>query len=342
MIETANRAIRPRIGITMGDPAGVGPEVIVKALSSGMLQGLARFVVLGSLGSLEQAARSIATESRIRAVHGLDDTEEDGTIDVWETGAPVPPDLLLGQLDGRAGALAVGYIHQAAQLALDGTIDAICTAPVNKEAVELSGEHFTGHTELLAELTGADKVSMLLVAGKLRVAHVSTHVSLREAIDLVRPDRIIEVIELVRPAVQMLGIPEPRIAVAGLNPHAGEHGLFGTEETRMIRPAIDLCVARGWHVTGPHAPDSVFHIARQGHYDAVIAMYHDQGHVAIKMADFFGGVNVTLGLPVIRTSVDHGTGFDIAGKGIANEESMVAALRLAVDMATHRKATLTQ
>jgi len=239
----------------------------------------------------------------------------------------------MGHLSAIAGKLAVGYIREAARLALGGVLDAICTGPVNKEAIELSGEHFTGHTELLAELTGAPNVSMLLVANTLRVAHVSTHVSLARAIELVRPERIIDVVELVVPAIRLLGFDRPRIALAGLNPHAGEHGLFGSEDLDFIVPAVRALQDRARDVSGPYPPDSVFERARHGEFDAVIAMYHDQGHIAVKMADFFGGVNVTLGLPIIRTSVDHGTGFDIAGKGIANSTSMVAALALALDMA---------
>jgi len=218
---------------------------------------------------------------------------------------------------------------------LSGFLDAICTAPVNKEAIELSGEHFTGHTELLAELTHAPKVSMLLVAGSLRVAHVSTHVSLHRAIELVQPARIVDVVELVLPTLRLLGALSPRVAIAGLNPHAGEHGLFGAEDNERILPAVAMCRERGWDVSGPYSPDSIFFRAKDGEFDAVVAMYHDQGHIAVKMAHFFGGVNVTLGMPIIRTSVDHGTGFDIAGKGIANAESMIESLSLAIDMANN-------
>jgi len=232
--------------------------------------------------------------------------------------------------------MAISYIRSAAELALAGSLDAVCTAPVNKEAIELSGEHFTGHTELLAELTKAPKVSMLLVAGTLRVAHVSTHVSLYRAIELVRPERIVDVVALMLPTLRLLGPQSPRVAIAGLNPHAGEHGMFGAEDNERIVPAVETCRERGWDVSGPYPPDSIFFRAKNGEFDAVVAMYHDQGHIAVKMAHFFGGVNVTLGLPIIRTSVDHGTGYDIAGKGIANAESMIDALSLAIDMAEIR------
>jgi 4-hydroxythreonine-4-phosphate dehydrogenase len=336
MIGTTEAPVLSTIGVTMGDPAGVGPEVIVKALSDPKLQQRANYLVIGSVNAMEQAAVVAGSSLQIIPARDIKSwSERPNVLHVLDVGGPVPGDLRLGHIDGRAGALALAYIRRAAKMALENVIDAIVTAPVNKEAVELSGEHFTGHTELLAELTGASRVSMLLVTGLLRVAHVSTHVSLSRAIELVQPDRIIRVVELVVPALQLLGIPEPRIAVAGLNPHAGEHGLFGSEEPERIVPAVVGCQSRGWNVSGPYPPDSIFHRARQGEFDAVIAMYHDQGHVAVKMSDFFGGVNVTLGLPIVRTSVDHGTGFDIAGKGVAKPDSMIAALDLAITMA-HR------
>lgn len=309
----------------------------MKALAEPALRQRGRFVVIGSLEPLRRALTTARSPLAIRRVGSASDaTDDQQTISLLDVGGAAPVDLPVGRLSADAGRLAVGYIREAARLAMDGALDAICTGPVNKEAIELSGEHFTGHTELLAELTGAPKVSMLLVAGDLRVAHVSTHVSLARAIELVRPERIVDVVELVVPALRLMGFDRPRVALAGLNPHAGEHGLFGSEDVDRIEPAARALRGRGWDVSGPYPPDSVFERARRREFDAVIAMYHDQGHIAVKMADFFGGVNVTLGLPVIRTSVDHGTGFDIAGKGIANASSMVAALALALDMAEHR------
>lgn len=331
---------KPLVGITLGDPAGVGPEVTVKALADPVLRERGRFVVLGSFEPLRQAVALTGSPLTIRrAATAGEAAEGAGTLSLLDVGDDTPASMAMGRLSAEAGRLAVAYIREAARLAMGGELDAICTAPVNKEAIELSGEHFTGHTELLAELTGAPKVSMLLVSGSLRVAHVSTHVSLARAIELVRPERIADVVELVAPALRLLGFDRPRIALAGLNPHAGEHGLFGSEDAERIQPAVQRLRGRGLDVSGPYPPDSVFERARRGEFDAVIAMYHDQGHIAVKMADFFGGVNVTLGLPVIRTSVDHGTGFDIAGEGIANPASMVAALALALDMAERRPQT---
>lgn len=313
----------------------------MKALGDPTLRSRGRFVVIGSHEPVRQAlALTGSLLSMRRAKAASEVTDDAGAISLLEVGDQAPAHLPVGQLSAEAGRLAVAYIRKAARLAVAGELDAICTAPVNKEAIELSGEHFTGHTELLAELTGAPTVSMLLVSGGLRVAHVSTHVSLARAIELVRPERIADVVELVVPALRLLGFDHPRIALAGLNPHAGEHGLFGSEDAERIEPAARLLRDRGLDVSGPYPPDSVFERARRGEFDAVIAMYHDQGHIAVKMADFFGGVNVTLGLPIIRTSVDHGTGFDIAGKGIANASSMVAALALALDMAERRPSDL--
>jgi 4-hydroxythreonine-4-phosphate dehydrogenase len=240
--------------------------------------------------------------------------------------------LVRGRVSPEAGQAAADYIRRAVGLALEGQVAAVVTAPINKEALHAAGVPYAGHTEMLAALCGATDVAMLLVSGKLRVSHVSTHVSLRQAVERVSVERISRVADLTHQALKRMGFAAPRIALAGLNPHAGEGGLFGTEEAEIIGPAAETGRAAGMDVTGPYPPDSIFLRASQGEFDAVIAMYHDQGHIPIKLLGFYEGVNVTLGLPIIRTSVDHGTAFDIVGTGRADERSLVAALRLAAQM----------
>jgi 4-hydroxythreonine-4-phosphate dehydrogenase len=223
-------------------------------------------------------------------------------------------------------------------LAMGGEVDAIATAPLNKEAMRAAGFPYDGHTELLAVKTGTKVYTMMLASGDFRVFHVSTHVSLRGAIERAKKARVLQVIELAYREIQYLGVTEPRLAVAGLNPHAGEHGLFGDEEIHEIGPAVEEARARGWNVIGPISPDTVFARAKGGDFDGVVAMYHDQGHIPFKMTEFELGVNVTVGLPIIRTSVDHGTAYDIAGRGVADPKNMVQAVRLAADMARRRRA----
>ncbi len=237
-----------------------------------------------------------------------------------------------GQVSAPAGRAAVEYVLRACDLAMAGAVDAVVTAPLNKEAMQRAGFRYAGHTELLAERTGASQVSMLLVGPQLRVMHVSTHVSLREAIRRVTRERVAEVIELAHQACLALGISAPRIAVAGLNPHAGEGGLFGEEDARAIAPAVAEARARGLAAFGPLPPDTVFLRAVRGEFDIVVAMYHDQGHIPMKLLAFDHGVNVSIGLPIIRTSVDHGTAFDIVGTGRAREDSLLAAIEVAVQM----------
>jgi len=264
-------------------------------------------------------------------------TPEDG---VYEAGvmdvipaSDLPGDLPFGKLDARAGAAAFEYVRRSIDLALDGSVAAVATAPLNKEAMHLGGHKYPGHTEILAELTGTEDYAMMLVAEDLRVIHVSTHVALQEAIELVTPERELAVIHLAHDALKKLGVEEPRIAVAGLNPHAGENGLFGSEDTERIRPAVKRAIEEGLDASGPHPPDTVFSQAKQGRFDIVVVQYHDQGHIPIKLLGFETGVNVTVGLPFFRTSVDHGTAFDIAGTGQADHSSMKAALDLARELA---------
>ena len=325
---------RPRIAITMGDPAGIGPEIILKALAVEGIYAWCQPLVYGDVGWMRKAARllpQIIEEGvqvnfdslAARLTHQATDADLSGV--QW------------GELSAQAGKAAGQCVVAATQAALRGDIDAIVTAPLNKEALALGGFDFPGHTELLAHVTHTPRYGMLLLSGELRVVHVSTHVSLREAIARVRTPRILECIRLAHRACQELGIAAPRIAVAGLNPHAGEHGLFGTEEQTEILPAIQQAQAEGIEASGPHPPDTVFARAANGAYDLVVAMYHDQGHIPVKLHGFESGVNVTIGLPVIRTSVDHGTAFDIAGQGVASPSSLLEALRVAAQMVSARR-----
>jgi 4-hydroxythreonine-4-phosphate dehydrogenase len=262
---------------------------------------------------------------------------EPGVVEVLDLANADPNICMWGKVAPEAGRAAVEYVLRAADLALAGEVDGIVTAPLNKEAMQLAGFHWAGHTEMLAEHTESGKITMLLTSRELRVIHISTHVSLREAIARVTRERVVEVIYLAQQGLESLGIPRPRIAVAGLNPHAGESGLFGQEEIEIITPAIEQVQAEGLDVSGPLPPDTIFWRARRGEFDVVVAMYHDQGHIPMKLLGFDEGVNVSIGLPIIRTSVDHGTAFDIAGQGIARHASMIEALRVAAQMARARR-----
>lgn len=326
---------RPILAITLGDPAGIGPEVIVKALTRPDIQQLCRALVVGDRRILARAATwvdqpHLAFEVAPRPDQGA---YAPGMISVLDLHNADPAVISPGQISADAGRAAVESVQRACDLALAGEVEAVVTAPLNKEAMHLAGFKYPGHTELLAERTQAKRVSMLLVGPSLRVVHVSTHVSLAEAIRRVTPQRVREVIDLAQHACQALGIRRPRIAVAGLNPHAGEAGLFGDEEIRAVMPAVAAARQDGLDVSDPLPPDTVFLRAVKGEFDIVVAMYHDQGHIPMKLLAFDSGVNVSIGLPIIRTSVDHGTAFDIAGTGKANESSMVAAISVAVQMA---------
>jgi 4-hydroxythreonine-4-phosphate dehydrogenase len=320
--------MRPTIAITMGDPAGIGPEVAAAAAADPAVRAACLPLLLGDPARFAAAAPHlrfvpVATPAAAAAAPGLP---------VLPCGA-IPADLPWGQLDPRAGAAAAAAVDRAIDLALAGEVDGVATAPVSKAAVAAAGIPFTGHTERFAERTGAAAVAMLLLAGPLRVAHVSTHLPLRAAIDRVRADRVLTVVRLLGEGLMRLGIARPRLAVAGLNPHAGEDGLFGDEEGREIAPAVAAARAEGWACAGPLPPDTVFWRAARGDFDGVVAMYHDQGHIPCKLLGFDSGVNVTLGLPVVRTSVDHGTAFDIAGRGQADPRSMIAAVLTAARLA---------
>jgi 4-hydroxythreonine-4-phosphate dehydrogenase len=315
-------------GITMGDSSGVGPEIVLKAAAAGALRH--PFVVFGDAAVLERANRDLGYGLRIVV---SDEASPPGTVHVVDHGIVAAGDVRPGRLSELSGRAARAYVVSATNAALAGQIDAMVTLPMNKEATQLSDPTFTGHTELIGEICGAADVTIMLVSDDLIVTHVSTHCSLREAIERATTDRVERIIELTWEAVARLR-PTPRVAVAGLNPHAGEHGLFGREEIEEIEPAIRRVRARGMAVDGPIAPDTVFYLAvRRDRWDAVVCMYHDQGHIPSKLLDFESGVNVALGLPIVRTSVDHGTAFDIAWTGVASTTSLVSALELAARMA---------
>lgn len=323
------------IGVTLGDANGVGPEILLKAWRERLVPR--RFVVYGEAAALRFYNVRLGYGVPVRTVDAPSEARQD-SLCVIDTGMLAERDVQPGVLSAAAGRAAREAAVRAARAALAGEIDAVVTLPINKQAIQLADPAFTGHTELLGEICGARDVTILLASDQLMVTHVSTHCSLREAIQRVTPERLDRILALTCEAVLRLK-PAARIAVAGLNPHAGEGGAFGDEEIRIIAPAVERARARGWPVEGPLPPDTVFYLAvRRGRFDAVVCMYHDQGHIPLKLLDFEGGVNVTLGLPIVRTSVDHGTAFDIAGKGVASPASFAAAFRMAARLAAARRA----
>jgi 4-hydroxythreonine-4-phosphate dehydrogenase len=331
---------RPLLAITMGDPAGVGPEIILKALNVKAVVDCCRPVIVGSMKALEQARIPLpmGTQRGLIAVSEPMDVAPSGVVEVVD----LDPDLDLpalppGKPTAEAGHISVACIKKAVQLALDKKVDAVVTAPITKETLKMAGYKYPGHTELLAELTGAKEYSMLLTGGGLRVVLTTIHVPLRDVPGLVRKEGVVRAIRHADDACRMMGIDEPKVAVCGLNPHAGESGLFGDEEIKEIAPACREAADAGIKVFGPLPADTLFHRALNHEFDAVVAMYHDQGLGPLKMLAFGHAVNVTLGLPIIRTSVDHGTAYDIAGKGIANPDSLVEAIKLAALMAGKRE-----
>ena len=332
------------LAITMGDPAGVGPEIIVKAAAElwpRIQNGALRLVVIGSNTALEAARARYAPGLAIPAVT-VDDPDWPVlcALQAGPEGEPISP----GQLSADGGRFAFQAVERGVRLAMDGRIGGIVTAPLNKEALNKAGYHYPGHTEMLAELTGVKGSCMMLAHGNMRVSHVTTHIALEDVPRRATPERLRRVIELTHDALGRLGLGRGRIAVAALNPHAGEGGLFGRHDIDVAEPVIARAVADGMDVVGPVPGDTVFVKLRAGQYDAVIANYHDQGHIPVKLLGFeidpatgrwdaLSGVNITLGLPIIRTSVDHGTAYDIAGKGIANARSMVEAIEYAERLA---------
>lgn len=312
------------IGITMGDPAGVGPEIILKTITAMDAGERAQTKVFGCLKTLQAAQAAIGTT--------LDLSADATVIDIPVDGAPLP----FGQADARAGDAAFRFMEAAVRAATAGEIGCIVTAPLNKAALNAAGHHYDGHTGMLASLTGTPKAWMILASDKLKVIHNSTHVSLKDAIDRATPEAVLATIKVGNDHLKRLGFEKPRIAVAGINPHCGEGGLFGTEDDVQVVPAVAAAQAEGIDVTGPIAADTLFHRAYAGEFDLVVAHYHDQGHIPVKLVAFDTAVNVSLGLPIDRTSVDHGTAFDIAGKGIADHGNMQTAIAYARRLAEGR------
>ena len=333
----------PTIAVTMGDAAGIGPEIIVSACTEPEVLARCRPIVIGDASRLQAAADIVGrTDITIQTFTdanqaGVEATPDNTTLSVVDLGL-IPQDLPWGQLSPVAGDAAYQYVKVSAEMATDGSAQAICTAPLNKEALHAGGHLFPGHTEMLAHLTGIEEVSMLLSAPQLRVIHVTTHLGLIDAIAKIEPGLVERTITRGHDALTRAGIAKPRIGVCAINPHAGENGLFGYgEEAEKIEPGVKAAQAKGIDVTGPLPADTLFFLATRGDYDLVVAMYHDQGHGPIKSLGIESGVNITVGLPVIRTSVDHGTAFDIAGKNIADSRSMVEALNQAAAMASQHE-----
>ncbi|MSV31482.1 MAG: 4-hydroxythreonine-4-phosphate dehydrogenase PdxA [Bryobacterales bacterium] len=324
-----------RIGISMGDSSGVGPEILLKAARENRIP--VPYVVYGDMVPLQALNEQLGLGLDLHSVASPADCI-DGKVNVVDQCLLKAEDLTPGRINKASGHAAREYVIRATKAALAGEIAAIVTLPMNKEATQLSDPGFTGHTELIGKLCGSDDVTIMLASPDLIVTHVSTHCSLRQAIERCRKERISRIIELTWHAVQRLN-RGTRIAVAGLNPHAGENGLFGSEEIEEIAPAVEWARGQGWNVEGPLPPDTLFYMTvRRNKFDAVVCMYHDQGHIPSKLLDFEGGVNIALGLPIVRTSVDHGTAFDIAWTGVASTTSFEAAIDMAIRLAGSKEA----
>ncbi len=327
--------------ITMGDPTGVGPEIIVKALLSGALDGLPRpLLVAGDLGVLARAARIFGVSATTLPASGLAEHRlrlGDRDLAVWSLSTLPAEELVYGRPDAACGAAMLAYIEGACSVCRDGRAAGMVTAPISKTAIHAAGCSFPGHTELLAERCGVEKVVMMLAGSRLKVCLVTTHLALRDVPAALSAAEILATLRITAAALRRhFGLAAPRLAVLALNPHAGEGGMFGDEEERLIAPAIVAAQGEGIAASGPHSADTLFHFAVQGNCDAVICMYHDQGLIPLKLLHFEDGVNVTLGLPIVRTSVDHGTAYDIAGTGKASEVSLIAAIGMALAMAAGR------
>jgi len=338
-------AKKPLVAITVGDPGGVGPEITAMALNLTRVYEFCRPLVIADAGLMRKANRICGLDLEVRAVNAPEEGYyRRGTIDVLDLKNIDLEQLVYGQVTRIGGEASFQYVAKAIELALASRVDAVTTGPLHKEAINLAGHHYAGHTEIFATLTKTRDYCMMLVDQHVRISHVTTHVALRDVAERIVKERILTVVELTHDAVKKMGVASPRIGVAGLNPHAGDGGLFGREEIEEIRPAVEEALNRGYLVEGPVSPDTVFVKLQGGLYDAVVAMYHDQGHIPMKQIGFHydqatdnwsavAGINVTLGLPIIRTSVDHGVAFDKAGKGTANPGSMLDAIKLAADMA---------
>jgi 4-hydroxythreonine-4-phosphate dehydrogenase len=326
---------KPLIALTMGDPAGVGPEIILKTLDYPQVKKACRLLIFGDRQVLESTAGRLGKVFPINSVCRLDQPNGfDGSVGLYEASRLGEFQVIPGRPDPQGGAATLEYIRLAARSALEGQVAAMVTCPISKEIIRRFRPSFTGHTEFLALQSKTRFFGMMLAGERLKVSLVTIHLSLKEALQVLDIKKIIRTIDLTHQTLTgKFGIKAPHIAVAGLNPHAGEQGAFGSEEERMVSPAIQAAQGQGLHVSGPYPPDTLFYWAAQGRYDAVVALYHDQGLIPLKLLHFNNAVNITMGLPFIRTSVDHGTAFDIAGKGIANPESLIQAILLAVSFA---------
>lgn len=323
---------RPLLAVTMGDPAGIGPEIAVRALLSPEVRATARCFVIGDARIMQQALGFCGLTATINRIAGPEDiADRDGTIDVLHQETADPAALRIGKIQPLGGQAAYAAIRTSIELAMAHRVDGVATTPINKESLKAAAIPFIGHTEMFAEHTGASREMTMFTISGLKIFFLTRHVSLARACELITQDRVARGIADCMQALGQLGIERPHLAVAALNPHGGEDGLFGREEIEAIKPAIAAARAQGMQVSGPVPADSVFHLARIGRYDAVLSLYHDQGHIAAKMMDFEKTVSVTLGLPVLRTSVDHGTAFDIAGTGKASAVSMIEAIKVAAD-----------
>lgn len=339
---------KPIIGITMGDPASIGPEIAVKSLLNEEIHAICKPLIVGDAGVFQHIIDRLNINASVNAVRNVQDARfEFGVLDVYDLHNMDISKLQFGEISALAGNASFEAVKKVIDLALAGEIDATVTGPINKKSINEAGHHFAGHTEIYAHYTGTSKYAMLLVEDHMKVIHVSTHVSLRKACDLVKKDRIIEVVELLHNGLIQLGDKNLKIGIAGLNPHAGDSGLFGTEEAEEITPAVEEALRLGYDVEGPVPADTMFSKAATGYYGGVVAMYHDQGHIPFKLSGFkwnaekkqmdsVKGVNITMGLPIIRTSVDHGTAFEIAGKGIASSDALILAIESAVQLSKNK------
>ena len=339
---------KPIIGITMGDPASIGPEIALKALLTDRVSSICRPLLVGDAGVFSDTAASLGIPVRIFPVGKVGDASfRAGIADVLDMQTVDRGRLVLGEISAMAGHAAFEAVRKVIELAMAGEVEATVTGPIHKKSINEAGHHFAGHTEIYAHYTATPKYGMLLVEDNLKVIHVSTHVSLRQACDLVKKDRVLAVIELLQDGLIQLGESNLKIGVAGLNPHAGDSGLFGTEDDEEILPAVLEARRLGYDVEGPVPPDTLFAKAATGSYGGVVAMYHDQGHIPFKLTGFHWnaqkqqmdsvkGVNITMGLPIIRTSVDHGTAFEIAGKGVASADAMILAIEAAVRLSKYK------
>ena len=326
---------KPLVAITLGDPSGIGPEVVSKALLRPGIHERMRPFVVGTVKDMEAANEMTGSPARVQSIGSpAEAAGEPELIEVLNSDGYETTDFPVGEHSVLSGRASHAWVERAARLCIDGAVDAMATAPVNKESWQMSGSHDLGHQEVFRRLTGSDYVATMLVSGELRCMHLSTHKALRDACDYVTTENVLRAVRLTNEHFAKWGFPTPRIAVAALNPHASDNGLIGSEELEEIAPAVEAARSEGIDATGPHPSDSVFNKAIAGEFDVVVVMYHDQGHIAIKVHGFEESISVNLGIPFIRTSVDHGTAFDIAGKNVADETGMVEALNMAALLAT--------